>query len=275
MARIPAQVSDLLDDLATNLPVILGRNMVGIYLYGSLTQAAFNSKRSDVDCIVVTERDMSKAQFKKLGTWLAHAAESNPWATRLQILFLIKTEVLTMNSKACLYQFGLLKRSGSDGNPIIWMNVLKSGVVLHGPSPESFVPLITPEILFQALEREVNYLREEISQKPESDWRDVPSYRAYSVLTLCRILYSFRKGAIVSKRRAATWAIKNLPKEWRELILQALETYDANHSIDISLSLIEQFIDFADAQLHAAPVKSYRQQRTGRHGGKTNGDGAK
>lgn len=254
MARIPTQVSALLRELTARLPAILGGNLVGIYLYGSLTQAAFKPERSDVDLIVVTERDMSDAQLRRLGAWLGGAAESNPWVSRLQMLFLIKTEVLTMNSRACLYQFGRLKRGGSDGNPIIWMNVLECGVVLFGPRPESFVPAITPEILFQALEREVGYLREEISLKPESEWRDVPSYRAYAVLTVCRILYSFRKGKIVSKQRAARWAFKHLPEEWNEIILQALETDDAKRRGGIPLSRIERFIDFADAQLH--PVRA-------------------
>src|SRR5438128_1897468 len=113
MAHIPTQVTALLEDLTAHLPVILGRNLVGLYLYGSLTQRAFNPKRSDVDCIVVTERDLSEAQFRRLGAWLARAAESNPWVARLQLLFLIKHQVLTMNAKACLYQFGVLKRSGS------------------------------------------------------------------------------------------------------------------------------------------------------------------
>lgn len=250
MAYIPAQVSALLQALADNLPVILGKNMVGLYLYGSLTQRAFNLRRSDVDCIVVTRRELSDTQFRKLEVWLSHLAESNPWAARLQMIFLIKTEVLTMNSKAGLYQFGVLKRSGSDGNPIIWMNVIKSGVTLFGPPPESFVPAITPETLFQALKREVGYLREEISSKPESEWRDVPSYRAYAVLTLCRILYSFRKGTIVSKQRAAKWVIKNLPGKWDEIILRALDADGTKRERRISLSRIEQFIDFVDAQLH-------------------------
>ncbi|MEK6405321.1 MAG: aminoglycoside adenylyltransferase domain-containing protein [Acidobacteriota bacterium] len=249
MADIPNRVSALLQELAAQLPVLLGRNLVGFYVYGSLTQRAFNPKRSDIDCIVVTQRDLSDAQFRRLDGWLARSAELNPWTARLQILFLIKNEILTLNSKACLYQFGRLKRSGSDGNPIIWMNVLKSGVVLYGPRPELFVPEITPEILFHALKREVGYLREEISEKPESEWRNVPSYRAYAVLTLCRILYSFRKGTIVSKPRAARWAIKHLPEEWREIILQALEADNAKRLADISLFRIEQFIDFVDAQL--------------------------
>jgi hypothetical protein len=253
MASIPVEVSTLLLNLNAQLPAILGRNLVGIYLYGSLTQAAFNPKRSDVDLIVVTERDLSDVQFRKLGAWLAQAAESNHWIARLQMSFLIKTEVLKMNSRACLYQFGQLKRCGSDGNPIIWMNVLESGVVLFGPGPETFVPEITPQILFEALAREVGYLREEISCKPLSEWRDVASYRVYAVLTLCRILYSFGKGAIVSKRRAARWAIKHLPEEWHEIILQALESAGGKRPTEISLQRIAQFIDFADARLHPQP----------------------
>ncbi|HZT60560.1 MAG TPA: aminoglycoside adenylyltransferase domain-containing protein [Pyrinomonadaceae bacterium] len=249
-ARAPARVSALLRELTASLPVILGRNLVGVYLYGSLTQRAFDPRRSDVDLIVVTRRDLSDAQFRRLGAWLARASESNAWTTRLQMLFLIRDEVLTTDSKACLYQFGQLKRGGSDGNPIIWMNVLESGVVLYGPRPETFVPEITPEILHKALAREVGYLREEITEKPSSEWRDVPSYRAYAVLTLCRILYSHRHGTIVSKKRAANWALRNLPERWHEIITRALESGGERES-GVPLSRIRKFIAFADAQLHA------------------------
>lgn len=256
MAHVPNQVSSLLQDLTAQLPVILGRNLIGIYLHGSITQGAFDPKRSDVDCTGVTRRELSDAQFRRLDAWLALASKLNPWAARLQMLLLLRDEVLTVNSKACLYQFGLLKRIRSDGNPIIWLNILKSGAVLFGPRPESFVPAITPEILFRALEREVGYLREEISGKPKSEWRDVPSYRAYCVLTLCRILYSYRKGTVVSKQRAAKWAITNLPDEWGNIIRQALETTDVDRqSTGISLRRMRQFIDLADGQLHAVPAE--------------------
>jgi hypothetical protein len=250
MARIPAKVSALLQDLTTQLPVLLGRNLVGVYLYGSVTHAAFNPKRSDVDCIVVTRRDLSDAQFRKVDAWLAHTAKSNPWTTRLQMMFLVRNELLIMNTSGCLYQFGVLTRSGSDGNPIIWMDFLKSGKVLFGPRPKSFLPEITPEMFFQSLERELGYLREETS-KPKSQWPDVPMYRAFAVLTVCRVLYSSGNGSIVSKPLAARWAIKYLPEEWRKIILQALEFNETGGESDISLKRIEQFIDFADSQLHA------------------------
>jgi hypothetical protein len=247
-------VDALLRELAARLPAILGRNLVGVYVYGSLTQRAFDPRRSDVDCIVVTRRELSAAQFRRLGVWLRRAAESNPWAARLQMTFLLRDEVLTMDSKACHYQFGVLKRGGSDGNPIIWLNVLESGVVLYGPRPETFVPEVTDEALFEALVREVGYLREEISLKAESEWRDVPSYRAYAVLTLCRILYSFDRGGIVSKPRAARWALRHLPREWHALIRQAQKGDDAGGSEEIPLPHIEQFIAYADAHLRSDGV---------------------
>lgn len=252
MARVPAEVTALLCDIKAGLPAALGRNLVGVYLYGSLTQRAFNPARSDVDCVVVTRRDLSDAQFRRVGAWLRRAGASNPWAARLQMTFLIRDELLTMDSRSCHYQFGQFNRSGSDGNPIIWVNVLESGVTLCGPPAETFVPAITWEVLFAALVREVGYLREEVSGKPESEWRDVPSYRAYAVLTLCRILYTFERGAVVSKPRAARWALKRLPEEWHGLIRRALAYGRRGPSEEIPLRLIERFIDFADARLRPA-----------------------
>jgi hypothetical protein len=251
MTRTPSPVSSLLDDLTAQFRDLLGRNLVGIYLYGSLTQAAFDPKRSDIDCIVVTERDLSAAEFRKIRGWLSRAAQSNPWTVRLQASFLIKDKVLTPNSRACLYQFGKLMRYRSDGNPIVWMNILKSGKTLYGPTPQSFVAPITLAILFRALERELGYLREEIIEKPDSKWRNVPFYRAYAVLTLCRILYSHKKGTVVSKIRAADWAMKHLPNQWKELIRQALDSDAGKRRATLSLVRIRQFIRFADARLHA------------------------
>ncbi|MGI9064782.1 MAG: aminoglycoside adenylyltransferase domain-containing protein [Pyrinomonadaceae bacterium] len=260
MAYVPVQVAALLKDLTTQLPIILGKNLLGFYLHGSLRHSSFNSKRSDVDCIVVTQRKLSDAQFRKMSAWLAQAAQSNPWAARLQVLFLIKNEVLTMNARACLYQFGVFKRGSSDGNPIIWLEVMQSGATQLGPQPESFVPTITRELLFQALQRELSYLREEICGKKASEWRNVPSYRGYAVVTVCRILYSFEHGRIVSKQQAGRWAIKNLPKKWNPIILQAFGTHDGKRPAGIPLSRIKQFIDFADVRLVSGGGGPHRSQ---------------
>jgi hypothetical protein len=251
--RLPAQASTLLHDLKAHLPVILGKNLVGIYLYGSVTQRAFDPSRSDIDGIVVTRRTLTDRQFRTLRTWMARKARANPWTRRVQLIFLLKNNVLTMNAPSCLYQFGRLSRGTSDGNPIIWIDVLDRGVVLSGAKPRSLVPTISATLLEQALEREIGYLRAEMIRKSRSKWRDVPSYRAYVVLTLCRILYSFHTGKIVSKPVAARWAVRSLPRPWHVLIRQASRGESRKRATRLPLARIAQFIAFAEARSHRSP----------------------
>jgi hypothetical protein len=202
---MPTQVRALLQDLTAALPTVLGMNLVGIYLYGSLTQCAFDAETSDVDCVAVTERELTDLEFTQLDSWLARAATENAWAARLQLSILIRDEILMNTTKGnCLFQ-----------------------------PASSFVPRITAETLFAALLREVEYLREEIIEKPNSEWRDVPKYRAYAVLTLCRILYSHRHGAVVSKPQAAEWALNALPGQWHNVIGQALEAKSSRRGVRI------------------------------------------
>jgi len=244
--RIPAEAAALLDELSTKLPSLLAGNLVGIYLYGSITNSSFNPRRSDIDCIVVTQRDPGETQFRKLDRWLKQTEAANSWTKRLQITFLVKDELLRVNSSGSVYQFGILRRCGSDGNPIIWLDHLRRRQVLFGPPARSFLPEISTEILSAALRRELGYLREELCEKPESEWRDVPMYRAYAVLTVCRILYSWEKRTVVSKPVAAKWILKNLPDRWSRIIQQALDFNKSGQETDISLTHIQRFVKFAD-----------------------------
>src|SRR5215470_4276946 len=96
--RIPAEAAALLDELSTKLPSLLAGNLLGIYLYGSITNSSFNPRRSDIDCIVVTRRDPGETQFRKVDRWLKQTEAANSWTKRLQITFLVKDELLRVNS---------------------------------------------------------------------------------------------------------------------------------------------------------------------------------
>src|SRR5262249_6504972 len=110
MAQLPTALAALLDALKNQLPALLGPNLVGVYLYGSLTQGAFDAQRSDADGIVVTRRPLTQRQFVVLRRWLRGIADSNRWARRCQLTFLLKEQLLVMDADACLYQFGRLSR---------------------------------------------------------------------------------------------------------------------------------------------------------------------
>lgn len=65
--NIPPDLSELLQVMATDFPAILSGNLVGIYLWGSLTYEAFDETCSDVDCIGVTRRGLDDREFFRTG----------------------------------------------------------------------------------------------------------------------------------------------------------------------------------------------------------------
>ena len=224
MPAAPVRVRTLLARLAERLHADLARNLMGLYVYGSLTQDAFEPLRSDIDCVAVIRRRLTSAATSRLRTSLRTLGKSEPLMRRLQLTILIRRELLQYDGDGWLFQFGRLTRTGSDGNPIIWRNILKSGRVLHGPPPRTFLPPITPALMHAALEREIGYLRAELITKRASAWRGRSAYRRYATLTACRILYTHRTGLIASKPVAAHWTLRHVPPMHRRLIQRALRT---------------------------------------------------
>jgi hypothetical protein len=223
MSRIPFQhVATLLDHLGSQLQADLGRNVVGLYVYGSLTQNAFDARRSDVDCVAVIRRRLSSVVVSRLRSTLGRLNSRHAWMRRLQLTILIQRELLQFNGDGWLYQFGRLSRTGSDGNPIIWANILESGHVVFGADPHTFVPPISATLVRAALEREINYLRAELVMKPASVWRTRAAYRRYAALTACRILYTLETGRVGPKRTAAVWALRRLPSVHRAIVSRAI-----------------------------------------------------
>ena len=258
MRTVPSRVATTLKEVSAALRNIFGADLTGIYLYGSLTQRAFDAAHSDVDLMVVVQRDLSDTRFRRLDAWLAEAALADPWVPRLQMQILVRGRLLREDPRGALYQFGALRRSGSDGNPIIWLNVLASGLTLAGPPPRRLLPPITRPMVFAALVRELEYLRAEISNA-RSPWRDQRFYRAYAVLTLCRILYTHRSGQIASKPQAARWALRVLPQRWHSLIRSAWPGSRAKRR-PLPLPRIARFIDNVGMQLTQPATDAPRQQ---------------
>jgi hypothetical protein len=245
-------VATFLDHLANELHADLGRNVLGLYIYGSLTQNAFDVRRSDVDCVAVIRRRLSPAVESRLRTGLRRLSARHSWMRRLQLTILLHRELLRFNGAGWLYQFGRLSRSGSDGNPIIWANILESGRVVFGADPHTFVPPITPGLMRAALEREAGYLRAELVTKRASAWRSRGAYRRYAALTTCRILYTLETGQVASKRTAAAWALRHLPAVHRAIVRRAIARPRGNRLLP--LGPLRALLEHVERCLAAAPV---------------------
>ncbi len=218
---MPKALSALLERLTKDFPSILEENLVGIYLWGSLTYKAFDEKCSDVDCIVVTRRDVNDKEFARLKSWFDKSLEKNPWAYELDLRFIIDREFLDKRSKCCGFQFGEFRRDGSDGNPIIWLNIGQSGITLWGRDAKEIAPEIPDEVLNKALLLELWYLKDDLTNNI-GDKSDLAfKHINYAVLTACRIIYTAQNRTMISKEQAFSWALKNIPKKWHSVIKTA------------------------------------------------------
>jgi len=207
--------------MADDFPRLLEGNLVGIYLWGSLTYAAFDARCSDADAIVVTLKDVSESEFTALEDWFDEQLEQNEWTGRLDIRFVIDKEFLDKTSRCCGYHFGKLTRHGSDGNPIIWLNIGKSGITLYGKPAREIAPAIPPKILHDALLLELEYLKEDLAANAGDNSDLAFFHNSYAVLTACRIFYTACNNTLVSKETAAAWTLENIPPEWHAVIKTA------------------------------------------------------
>jgi hypothetical protein len=218
--NIPKDLADLVQSIAADLPVVLSGNLVGIYVYGSLTYDAFNETCSDADIAVLIRRDLDELEFAEIDAWLRNKAEINSWVGRLDMRFIIDHEFLDKTSRCCgFYHYtGKLVRHGSDGNPIIWMNIAQSGITLWGEDGKSVAPYVSDSCLNKALLLELDYLREGLIANAGDRSGQAFVYSAYAVLTACRILYTASHGTLTSKDRAWCWAVDVITPEWRAVI---------------------------------------------------------
>ena len=121
---------------------------------------------------------------------------------------------------------------------IIHRHILREhGIALAGPPPRTLIDPVEPDDLRAAV---LGILREW--------WRpmlvDGPllrhgGYRRYAVLTMSRMLYTMRHGAITTKPIAATWAEETLDQRWVSLVRVALApSTDAAPDLDATVAYI-------------------------------------
>jgi hypothetical protein len=218
--NIPKDLSDLLQAMATDFPAILHGNLVGIYLWGSLTYDAFHETCSDVDCIGVTRRDLDDREFSELGEWFKNRRDQNRWVTRIDMRFVIAGEFLDKASRCCgfYHYIGKLCRHGSDGNPIIWMNIRQSGITLWGQDIKHIAPHVSDQCLNDALLLELTYLKQDLTSNAGDRSDKAFIHSAYAVLTACRILFSAYHRGLASKEQAYDWAMETVSPTWRAVI---------------------------------------------------------
>ena len=92
-------------------------------------------------------------------------------------------------------------------------------MTVTGPAPQTLIDPVSPDELRQAVR--------EILDTWFALMLDDPSklksrgYQSYTVLTMCRMLYTLEFGTVVSKPVASRWARETIDEQWASLIERA------------------------------------------------------
>ena len=222
---LPPDVDLVLRRLTSRLEMLLGVDLLGLYLFGSVVGHAFVHGVSDVDLVAVLASDLIEPQLAALDELHAQLVEETPeWRERIEIVYLSRVALADFRGEPHA------AARTSPGEPfhaievdrtwvLDWYPVRERGVAIIGPPPETFVPPI-------ALEEYVEAAREHILAWPMTIG-SMPSRgsQAYAVLTACRALRTVQTGKLTSKREAAAWVSERHPA-LRPAIEDALEWHD-------------------------------------------------
>ena len=221
-----SDVNEILNLLHTNIKTILQDQFIGMYLFGSLANGDFD-KDSDIDVLVVTKDTIPEKMFSSLHAMHEKVAQTDsPWAFQLEVSYIPEGALRRYdptNNKHPHLDRGKgekLKIMQHDRDWVIQRQILRErGIIVEGPDPETLIDPVSSGDLKQAVMDILNSWIKGFLDDPRS--LKNRGYQSYTVLTLCRILYTYMHEAIVSKPAAAEWAKRTLEPEWKPLIERA------------------------------------------------------
>lgn len=221
-------------DYVHSLQDILSKNIVGIYLFGSLTYDDFNADRSDIDLMVVLKSPLSESEIKKTELLHYELEVKYPMCKdRVEASytpFSMLKQTLPPTLPRPYYGEGKMWAEAKYGNEwIINLFLLKKyGKKLLGADLHNLIDDIDVVEVQKACIRDL--VQEWEPKLNQPDWLDNAHYQSYLVLNLCRIIYTVLNADAKSKKIASTWVKKTYP-EWSELIVAA-ENWSYSSKLD-------------------------------------------
>ncbi len=241
-----SEVNELIARILSSLQSILGKKLVGLYLFGSLVIGDFDPQVSDIDLMAALSSNLDDREFEALHEMHTDfARQHRKWDGRIEVCYISLAALSSVRSRTS--QIAKIspgepfhRREASREWLSDWYLVRERGVTLFGPSPQEIIELISHDEFMQTIKAHA---------RAWGEWvQDMRTHKgqAYAILTMCRALYTCRNGEQASKRQAALWAQQELP-EWAQLIRNALvwrEEPDVEQGDDAAtLAETKRFVD--------------------------------
>ncbi len=218
-------VNALLAELCPAVQAILGEQFTGMYLYGSLALGDFNPAKSDIDFLVATAAPLSAGHLAALQAMHRRVARlPNRFALELEGSY-IPLPALRRYQPPDTHHPHIdrgspeLQIEQHDTDWVVQRYSLRAcGLTLAGPDPRTLIDPISEDDLRAAV---LGLMWWWELQLGDTHRVATSAYQAYTVLSMCRILYTLQHGGITSKPGAARWALQALEPAWASLIQRA------------------------------------------------------
>lgn len=245
-------INAILTRLASGLANILGDDLTGFYLTGSLTYGDFDRGSSDIDYLTVLDQPITTTQRQALVQLHAEIGRRYPeWRERIEGSYVTRSMLPNIlppkQGRPYVNGGAFWEPDPPYGNEwLLNLYVLREcGIALIGPEPAELIGPVAIEDVREASQRD---LVEEWLPKADDPAAFADSHlRAYVTLTLCRILHRAAHDGVASKRIAAAWVRERYDEPWRSLVERA-ERWSHGENLD-SNAHVRAFIRFTAQQL--------------------------
>jgi len=221
-----SDVNEILNIAFTGIKDILEDELAGMYLFGSLANGDFDLY-SDIDILFVTEHPLSDEMFSALDEIHEQISTiDSPWAIQLEVSYIPKDALRIfdpLNNTHPHIDRGPgeklhIVKHGADW--IIQRYILRErGITVTGPDPKMLIaPVLSADLRWAVSEILQNWIKHFLDDPGQLKSR---GYQSYTVLTLCRILYTYEHADVISKPAAVEWAKRTLGNQWIGLIERA------------------------------------------------------
>lgn len=232
------EVNEILNLLLRDAYDVLGKQFVGMYLYGSLSSGDFNPVSSDIDFLIVTADMLDEKTIEDLESMHQRIWNTGlKWALKLEGSYLPQGHLPRYEKTDTVYPTvneGKFYLGQHDNDWIIQRHIIREqGLTLAGPDPKSLIDPVSPEDIRGAVMGFLNgwwFLM--LDELPWLENRG-NEYHAYAILTMCRSLHALEHGTIVSKPEAARWAQQEFNGRWQQTIEQALTMQTGQEEFDL------------------------------------------
>ena len=248
------QVKENLDAFVESCCNILKTNLVGVYLHGSLAMGCFNSESSDIDILIVVDKDISFAEKRKLidiVLEMPNRGINNDF--EISVMLEEDTKHFKYPTPFLLHYSSLYKEryindseftcgDGVDPDLASHITILTNrGFCLFGKPINEVFERIHKKYYIDSIINDIKSAKDGIGDSP-----------VYYVLNLCRFLYFLREGAVSSKMEGGEWGFANLPILFRDTIKTALLGYQDKRSIQqLEQSKLVEFAEFMLKEIEA------------------------